>query len=79
MIPRHVFIQAQLPLVEVVLAVAVPKPVETGCECNRPFNAFTLWDHHDVGVPQLNGQFSFLLHLSEELSKFCNSWIWEVA
>ena len=53
MVPRHIFVQTQLPLVQVVLAVAVPKPVKAGSECNRAFDAFTLRDHHDVGVSQL--------------------------
>ena len=41
-IPGHVLVKTQLPLVKIILAVAVPKPVEAGCERNRVLNAFTL-------------------------------------
>ena len=53
MIPWHVLVQAELPFVKIVLAIAVPKPVDAGGESDRSLNALALGDHDDVGVPQL--------------------------
>ena len=53
MIPWHVHVQAELPFVKIVLAVAVPKPVDARGESDRSLNALALGDHDDVGVPQL--------------------------
>ena len=49
-VPWHVLIKAELPSVEFVLLVGVPKPVDARGECNGSLDALILWKRDDVGA-----------------------------
>lgn len=79
LVPGEVLVERDLPLLDVSFAVGVPDPVEAGRQCYWPLHFAVLGDENHIGVAELSGKQSTLLHLGEQGCQSGDCWVWQVA